>query len=80
MTSNKTSILFNRFSSSFGTACCASTALHEDITVQTSTRRHTAAAFLKWHRRRLDLGRPHGLVRSDSIHFVRFSFSAFSSV
>ena len=96
-TLHKTCILFHRFSfssgtgirtaelSSFGTACCAKTALHNHPNKHTqkylsctSQKRLPSSVFSS--RSRLDSGREQSFVRRDSIDFVRFSFTSFSSV
>ena len=70
--------------SPFGTACCARTALHDRPNKHTQTyvsctpqKLRPSSVFTS--RSRLDSERAHGLVRSDSMDFVRFNFSSFSS-
>ena len=68
----------------FGTACCAKNALHSKPNKHTQTyisctsqKRLPSSVFTS--RSRLDSGREQSLVRRDSMDFVRFNFSSFSS-
>ena len=70
--------------SSFGTACCATTALHNRPNKHTQTYisctpQKALPSSVFTSRSRLDSGRAHGLVRRDSMDFVRFNFNSFSS-
>ena len=71
--------------SPFGTACRAQAALHDRPNKHTQTyiscnTQKALPSSVFSNRSRLDLERTNGFVRRDSMKFVRFSFTSFSSV